>query len=322
MYKYSITHTMSMQFTSFTDFKPSGVSFDEPKPFGKGGKQVRLRSSDGKMIQLTTPLMTTWGANRIEDENTGSVKYNMSLQFPQEGSDYSNDSIQEFYTKMRNFQTMIIDAAEKHSAKWFGKKKSREVIEDNFSVMLKHPKIKGPDGKPTEEPDMSRPPTMRLKIPYWEGKFNLELYDTEGNLVFDPSTVVDEEKTFESFIPKLSKVACGIRCNGIWFVNGNFGVTWQFVQGIVSPPAALSGQCGLTLTSSDREQLKAPVDTETMGEAHDVQESATVTEAPKVSVTVEDSDDDESSDDEPESEPEPEPVKKKRQVRKPRVKKT
>jgi len=318
-----------MQFTSFTDFQPSGVTFDEPKPFGKGGKQVRLRA-DNKMIQLTTPLMTTWGANRIEDETTGVVKYNMSLQFPQEGSEYSNDSIQEFFGKMRDFQEMVIDAAEKNSTKWFGKKKSREVIEDNFSAMLKYPKVKGPDGKPTEEPDMSRPPTMRLKIPYWEGKFNLELYDTEGNLVFSPQTVVDDDNTFESYIPKLSKVACGIRCNGIWFVNGNFGITWQFVQGIVSPPATLSGRCGLALTTSDKEQLTAaPGVDESAEDPHEAVQasSAPVVEAPKVNVQVEDSSGEDSSDDDEEDEstpePEPEPVKKKKAVpRKPRVKKT
>lgn len=316
---------MSMQFTSFTDFQTSSVTFDDPKPFGKGGKQVRLKA-DNRMIQLTTPLMTTWGANRIEDESTGVVKYNMSLQFPQAGSEYSNDSIQEFFGKMRSFQEMVIDAAEKNSTKWFGKKKSREVIEDNFSPMLKYPKVKGPDGKSTEEPDMSRPPSMRLKIPYWEGKFNLELYDTEGNLVFDPKTIVDDDNTFESYIPKLSKVACGIRCNGIWFVNGNFGITWQFVQGIVSPPAALAGRCGLTLTASDKTQLAtSPGVDESAEDPHetttDVKE--TVQDAPKVNVQVDDSSDEESSEEESEPEPEPEPVKKKRAVaRKPRVKKT
>ena len=55
---------------------------------------------------------------------------------------------------------------------------SREVVDALWSPMLKYPK-----NQATMEPDTTRPPTLKLKLPSWEGAFKFELFDTQNNIL-------------------------------------------------------------------------------------------------------------------------------------------
>ena len=115
--------------------------------------------------------------------------------------------------------------------------------------MLKHPK--DPE---TGEPDYTRAPTLRVKLEYWDEKFNCEVYDVEQKLVFpdDESSVMPMD-----LIEKSSNVAVVIRCGGLWFANGKFGCTWKLVQAVVKPKASLKGRCLITLTADDAAKMQA-----------------------------------------------------------------
>ena len=101
----------------------------------------------------------------------------MSLVFP--NSDYETQASTDFLSKLKEFEEQILNDAVSNSDVWWGKKKSREVIEDNFFPFLKYPK-----DKVSGEMDMSRAPSMRAKVPNYDGRWNIEIYDTENKLIF------------------------------------------------------------------------------------------------------------------------------------------
>lgn len=290
--------------TSFDDFVVSSTTYGAPRTNARGGKSVKIMDARNNTLVMNTPLMLTWGVNKMVDEDTGRVSYNMSLQFPADS--YSNDSTKTFFEKMKALESKILDDAVKNSKDWFNKSKmSREVAEALFTPMMKYPK-----DKQTGEPDYDRSPTFRLKIPYWEGKFSTELYNLDGSVIFNDSTDLSHT-TFESLIPKTSHVACIIQCNGLWFAAGKFGVTWKLVQAAVRRPVRIQGSCFIKLGSDDHKQ----VDDITRREAEEAA-SADVAEEfeDAAQVDVADSDDEEEA--APAPAPAPAPKKKKRVVKK------
>ena len=176
--------------------------------------------------------MLTWGMNQYDQANGGN-SYDFSLQFPRQ--EYVSRETTVFLQAMKEFEDNIKSAAQKNAKEWFGKSTmSPEVVDALWTPMLKYPK--NPD---TGEPDLTRDPQLRIKVPCWEGEWRCELYDTEQNPLF-PN---DDGKTPMDMITKLSNIACVIQCGGIWFANGKFGVTWRQVQAVVKQQESFKGKC-------------------------------------------------------------------------------
>ena len=218
----------------------------------KGGKSLTILNKSTKTgLRLSTPLMLTWGASEfIDEKGVGNGKYEMSLQFPQE--EYSTEDCRLFLQNMKLLEEKIKVDALANSKEWFGKvHKSIDIIEELFTPMLKYPKIKG-----TSEPDYSKKPVLRLKLPQWDGAWKSEIYDEEGNPLFpnkENSTVSPLD-----FLKKGATLAAIIQCGGVWFTNGKFAVTWKLLQAVVQKPKdSISGQCLLKLKTADKERLKS-----------------------------------------------------------------
>ena len=284
-----------------TTFSPEeDTKYMKPKINKSGGKSVGvLNNTSGKSLYLSTPLMLTWGVSEFVDEKTGRKSYDMSLQFPRD--DYRTEATDKFLENITAFQAKLKADCIANSKDWMNKAKmSAEVVDALFHPMLKHPK--DPE---TGEPDYTRAPTLRVKLEYWDEKFNCEVYDLEQKLVFpnDESDVMPMD-----LIEKASNVAVVIRCGGLWFANGKFGCTWKLVQAVVKPKASLKGRCLITLSSDETAKMKEQSD----GDGDD-DDAATV-------ILADDSDDDDDDgDDAVDVAPPPAPkakVVKKKVVRK------
>jgi hypothetical protein len=149
---------------------------------------------------------------------------------------------------MQSLEQKIKEDAVVNSKDWLNKNKLvPEAVDALWSPMLKYPKDKN-----TNESDYSRPPTLKVKIPYWEGEFkNIELYNDKKDLVFPNN----EEIHINEFLVKASNIATIIQCGGIWVANGKFGVTWKLFQAVVKPKTTLSGKCHISLSDKDRELM-------------------------------------------------------------------
>lgn len=306
----------SKMFTEYSTFSPTNdVTFTKASANKSGGKSVGIvHSSTRKSLHLNTPLMLTWGMNNYEQANGGN-SYDFSLQFPRE--EYVSRETTVFLEAMKEFEENIKKAAEKNAKEWFGKSSmSPEVIDALWTPMLKYPK-----NQDTGEPDLTRDPQLRIKVPCWEGEWRCELYDTEQNTLF-PN---DDGKTPEDMITKLSNIACVIQCGGIWFANGKFGVTWRLVQAVVKPQETFKGKCHLFLSESEKERMvgSSQVEKQDNNDMDNVEEEndEVVSDGEQEDdVVEEDGDDEQQQDEEEEEEPEPivveEPPKKKKVVRK------
>ena len=131
-----------------------------------GRKSVGILNKENmKQLYLSTPLMLSWGVNEYVDDKSGAKTYDMALQFPKE--EYNNPACVQFLKNMQAFEEKIKKDAIINSKEWLGKTKLESAVVDAlWSPMLKYPK-----DKETNEPDYSRPPTLKVKIPYWEGEF-------------------------------------------------------------------------------------------------------------------------------------------------------
>ena len=299
-------------------FKASDVTYKQPKVNSRGGKSVQLQLGGHPLI-LQIPLMLTWGVNERVDEQTGRVSYDLSLQF-EKGQ--SKRSVEKFQKALKDLQEKILDDAVKNSRAWFGKTNtSRQVLEALMYPILRYPKKKDDSG----DLDYERDPTLKLKIPYWEGKFNLELYNMAREAIYlpakTPSSVVPQgDKTPMDLVPKASHLNGLVACTGVWMAAGRFGVTWKLLQACVQPPLRLLGSatCHVAYDSDDEAAIAA------IGKQHEAQQK----QGP--SYEADESDEEEttkgpsfSSDEEEEVRaptPPPAPKKKKRVVR--RKKKT
>lgn len=226
-------------------FNPdTDTKYSKCKVNSTGGKSVGIYNSQtGQSLYIGTPLLMTWGLQQYTDDKTGKVSYEMSLQFPND--DFDNDETRGFLKAMTALEAKLKADALTNSKDWFAKPKmTPDAIDALFTPILKYP-----TDKVTCEKDMSKKPSMRVKVPFWQGKWEgVEIYDADRNCIFPCS---DPNVSPMDIITKLSHMKTMIQCGGIWFANGKFGVTWRFVQGMIQPRLSMRGKCHLSLTSSE-----------------------------------------------------------------------
>ena len=263
-----------------TQFSAQNIRYSAPKANASGGKSVNiLNSTTNSGVRIATPLMLTWGATEFE----GNGKFEMSLQFPR--GEYANADTDAFLRNMQGLEAKIKSDALANSKDWFGKQHtSPEVIDALYTPMLKYSK-----DKLTGNPDLTKAPTLRVKLPLWEGVWKCLICDEDGKKLFPGEAT----KTPLDFIKKGTQVAVIMQCGGIWFANGKFGVTWKLAQAVVQrPKGSLLDECLIKLKPADKARLQA-------APAPDADD-----DEPISSTVVDDSDEEE----EDEEEPTPTPV--------------
>jgi hypothetical protein len=201
----------------------------------------------------------------------------MALQFPSD--EYKTPSISKFFAAMQAFEAKIKRDAITNSKEWFGKAMSAEVINAIFNPVLSYSK-----NPQTGEPDHSKNPTLRIKLPFYDGEWKgIEIYDTETTVLF-PNT---NGKSPKDIIVKGSDAALIITCGGLWFAGGSFGVTWRLAQAVLKPKPSLSGKCHIVLDDDEQRRAARPAATH---HADDDHVSCAAAASASQEVDVEDSD--------------------------------
>jgi len=231
---------------SSTEWNTSSIKYMAPKVNERGGKSISIISKQtNRSLHISTPLMMTWGVSDYVDEKTGESdgKYSISLNFP--NAEYSNANTDLFLKKLKDFENQILDDAVTNSELWWGEEMSREVAKHTFFPFIKYSK-----NKDTKKIDLSKPPSIRAKVPFYNGKWNVEIYDTKQNMIFPCE---QEFMTPVDFIPKMSQVACVLQCGGIWIGGKGWGLTWKLNQCIVKPREIVSvyGKCQVQLSAEE-----------------------------------------------------------------------
>ena len=291
-----------------SDWDTSSLRYMQPKVNDRGAKSISMISTQSnRSLHLSVPLMMTWGiGDYVNEQGESDGKFSMTLNFP--NPEYKSDATDGFLQKLKDFENQILDDAVKYSDAWFGEELSREVVKHNFFPFLKYSK-----DKLTKKFDYNKPPSIRARVPCYNGKWDVEIYDTKAERIFPCE---NDSLTPMDFVPKLSNVACVIQCGGLWFGGKGWGITWRVKQIVVKPREVVSifGKCHVNLSTEDIETMEAAP---AVSEIENDNKNNTST------LQVEDSDEEEQEEEEEEEEeeevvpvPEPEPIKKKRTVKK------
>lgn len=293
---------------STSEWDTSAIKFMPPKINDRGGMSINIISTQtNRSLHISTPMMMTWGIADYDDGTGGDGKFNMTLNFPTE--DYRKPSTDAFLQKVKDFENEILDQAVKNSELWWGEEMSREVCKHSFFPFLKYQYLKG-----TKKVDPTKSPSIRAKVPCYDGKWAIELYDTSDKMIFPCD---NDRVTPPDFVPKLSQVACVLQCGGIWKGGKGWGVTWKVIQSVVKPREVVSvyGQCRVLLSEEDRGAIAS----QNVQDSDDVESETVFTKTTAQSHDVEtaDSDDEEdmpeivaSATEEVEEEPAPAPKKR------------
>jgi len=282
------------------DWDTSGIRYMQPKLNERGGKSINIISTQSnRSLHISSPLMMTWGISDYVDEKTGESdgKFSMSLVFP--NGDYTTPATDTFLAKLKAFENQILDDAVKYSDAWFGEELSREVVKHNFFPFLKYSK-----DKLTKKIDPTKSPSIRARVPNYNNKWGVEVYDTQQNLLFPCD---NENMTPMDFVPKQSQVAAVLQCGGLWFGGKGWGVTWKINQCVVKPREVVSvfGKCHIQLSADEIKSMDAKPTTD----ADDEEETLPASKPAANFTNVEDSDDDAAAEEE-EVTPPPAPKKK------------
>jgi len=235
-------------FNPLTDMK-----YTKPKVNSVGGRSVGIvNSKTSTVLNLSSPLMLTWGVNDFTDEKSGKVSYDLALQFPNDG--FETPATKKFLANIAAFEKRIKEDAITNSKEWFSKPKmTADAVDALWTPVLKYPK-----NKDTLEADMSRAPTLKVKLPFWDGQWKeLELYDVDMQPIFPDAS--NPALSPKDLIAKGSHIAVSIQCGGIWFANGKFGVTWKLFQAIVKPKMSLKGKCHIKLDDDEKTKIVSQV---------------------------------------------------------------
>lgn len=271
-------------------FNPSkDIKYSKPKVNSSGGKSIGvLNATTNSATYIATPLMMTWGVTEFADKKTGEKTYSMSLQFP--GEEYNTPAIAKFRANIAKFEEKVKADALVNQKEWFGKSTmTADHVALFWTPMLKF--AKGENG----EPDHSKNPTLNVKLPIWEGTWNVELFDPQSRKIFPDSS--NEHLTPVDLIAKGSHVAVVLQCGGVWFAGGKFGVTWKLFQGVVKPKTTLRGKCHIQLSNDDK-KLVATQEIDTISDD----------DIPRSSTQAEDSDQEEEQEQEHDDDSTPTPA--------------
>ena len=232
------------------------IDITAPKLNKSGGKSANILYRPSKKslyINMQVPMLT-WGASCFKDPQSGKETFDMSIQFPRK--DYSTADTETLLAKFQALEKYIKNEAVKNSMAWFNKKTmTPEVIEALWTPMLKYSK-----DPQTGEADMTKAPTLKVKLPCWEGKFNCEIYDPQGTMLYP-----DENNSSSplELIPKGVNIVAIVQCGGLWFANGKFGCTWRLFQAVVQPKPSMKGKCLINVSSAAKNALAASAANET-----------------------------------------------------------
>jgi len=243
----SSTDNVYEMITNAADFNPNtDITFADPKVNPKtSGKSVGIINNKNKSsLKLRFPLSLTWGAQVYADPSSGRESYSMSIQFPGDG--YKTPQTDKWLANMTAMEDVVLTHVMANWKKLFNKPApSKEAAEVLYTRSLKY--SRDPN---TGEINTTKSPTMKVKLGYWDNKFDCEIYSPEGKMLFSQETHPNSSPI--ELIPKASQTAVIVQCGGIWFAGGKFGVTWKLLQAVVKPKPTLKGKCLISLTQEDR----------------------------------------------------------------------
>ena len=204
------------------------LAFSEVKKNSMGGNMVYMQYNNKKLMIQTPEMAAPFGLSTFTDDKSGAVKYSIDVSFRDVDT---NPKIKDFYDKMVAFDECVLKSAVENSKAWFGKQMSMEVVKELYKNTV----------KPSNQPEKYAP-TMKFKI---RDIGKVAAYDEDQEAI-NP----------EMGITKGSKIRTILDASSVWFVNKQFGVSWNLIQIQVKKPQVVEGFAMQNEDSEDDEEYE------------------------------------------------------------------
>ena len=243
------------------------LSFGDIRLNKAGGKSVPLKYN-GQPLQIRLDKSVyPMGVNVKETEN--GTTYTMSLTLrgcdahAQERAGSELGSTGVLYNFLHDLQGKILDTAEASSVKWFGKARSRPVLEEMMKKSIS-PSVEKINGEWVASGKY--PPSLKMKVPVYDGRVAMDVADGQGR----PVEVTTEN--IQQVFPK--RVEASIVVSPSIYVSGQgFGVTWRVSYARVAPPQRT------TAAQIFADEIEQEIKAEPLAETQEEEEQEEVTVA-------------------------------------------
>jgi hypothetical protein len=128
---------------------------------------------------------------------------------------------------MQDFQEVLLKYFIENSVRMFGKRRSEESLRETMKNTVTAAVKKNAEGEWVQTGEY--PPSIRFKVPVWDGEVNTEVIDSNDN----PVTVSLD--TLPSVFPKA--MSASVVVTGSVYIAGlSFGMTWKITDAKVEVP--------------------------------------------------------------------------------------
>ena len=188
------------------------------------GKKAFVNYNGGKFsMQTATNMRIPFGLN-VYDQSS-PPKYSINLSF---NGYKDNTEVKAFYEAIAALDKFIVDESVKNSKAWFGKEKSREVLQEFYTSSLKFGKSE------------DYPPTMKLNLRKSAEGFETKFFDVRGKPY--------KSMPIEELLAKGTQVTCLISCSDVWIAGtGKFNLRWNVDQIVIHKRPEKGGDFALNL---------------------------------------------------------------------------
>jgi hypothetical protein len=200
-------------FVSVSAFDVKNITFSNVKTLDSGAKSAYVNYNGGKLIMQVGSLETTFGLSEY-NKPPAPPSYSVDLKLRGYDDPANHPTEARIYQAFNSLDEYMLEQGVKNSVAWFKGAKSKEVLKELYSPMVRFAVDKEGNRKPY-------PPTIKVKLRKDRdtGKFATEVYDKSKQ----PMTVEDA-------VVKGASLTCLIQCTGLWFQGSKYNLSWTMLQ--------------------------------------------------------------------------------------------
>jgi hypothetical protein len=240
-----------MSLVKAKNISTASITTSKPKSLDNGAKLVYVNYKGGRFNVQTPWLKIPWDLSCYDEGPY--PKYSCEISF--EGME-GNPEVQGFHDKFLEIEEKLIEEGFKNGVSWFKLEKSkctRDVIASKFGSIVKLSR-----DKESGEPDGKWPSTMKLKIPYRDGKFGCKLYNKEGDQYMINNG--DSDDKIDNVLVKGTRARCIIRCVGLWIAANGYMCQWELDRAELEVPDSAVSHAFLPDSDGEEDEFE-PIST-------------------------------------------------------------
>jgi hypothetical protein len=205
---------------------PKAVEIDDKGKKTTVGKKAFVNYNGGKFAMQSAPSMRVPFGVSVFDQSS-PPKYSINLSF---NGYETNADVKAFYQAIQDLDKFVVDEAVKNSKAWFGKEKSREVLEEFYTPSLKFGKNK------------DYPPTMKVNLKRRGESFETKFFDSKGK--------PHREMAIEELLAKGTQVTVLLTLKDVWIAGtGKFNLRWDADQILINKLAESGSEFGFNMSA-------------------------------------------------------------------------